>query len=86
MTTAALEREFYRSARGPTPSDCDTWRLILDRDAARLLVRHEWQTSRHAGIDEFEIADFLKQENAARDALLVILFDDFNRQPVGCAG
>jgi len=24
------EREFYRSARGPTPNDEDAWRLVFD--------------------------------------------------------
>jgi hypothetical protein len=24
-----LEREFYRSGRGPTPNDEDVWRLVL---------------------------------------------------------
>jgi hypothetical protein len=25
---ATIEREFYRSARGPAPTDEDTWRLV----------------------------------------------------------
>jgi hypothetical protein len=37
---ATIEREFYRSARGPAPTDDDTWRLVFDSRAGRLLVRH----------------------------------------------
>jgi hypothetical protein len=73
-----LEREFYRSARGPAPGDYDAWCLIFDNDTARIVVRHEWQNARHGGVDEFEIADFLKQQNAARDALLALLFDQIS--------
>ena len=71
---AILEREFYRSARGPAPGDVDIWRLVFDETAANLLVRHEWRTERHWGVDDFTIAEFLLSEGAARDALLVVLF------------
>ncbi len=71
---AILEREFFRSARGPAPSDVDVWRLILDERGANLIVRHEWRTERHSGIDDFGIAEFLLLEGAARDALLGLLF------------
>ena len=27
---ATIEREFYCSARGPAPTDEDTWRLVFD--------------------------------------------------------
>ena len=37
---ATIEREFYRSARGPAPTDEDTWRLVFDARAMRLLVQH----------------------------------------------
>jgi hypothetical protein len=56
---ATIEREFHRSARGPAPTDEDTWCLVFDPRAMRLLVRHEWQTAGHNGVDEFEIAEFL---------------------------
>jgi hypothetical protein len=69
-----LEREFFRSARGPAPADVDIWRLILDQTGANLLVRHEWRTERHSGIDDFPIAEFLLLEGAARDALVGLLF------------
>ena len=69
-----LEREFDRSARGPAPDDIDIWRLVLDETGANLLVRHEWQTARHGGVDDFTIAEFLLSEGAARDALLAMLF------------
>jgi hypothetical protein len=69
-----LEREFYRSARGPSPADIDIWSLVFEPNAARLLVRHEWRATRHTGVDEFEVAEFLAQEGAARDALLDLLF------------
>jgi hypothetical protein len=71
---AILEREFFRSARGPAPADVDIWRLILDQTGANLLVRHEWRTERHSGIDDFSIAEFLLLEGAARDVLLGVLF------------
>ena len=51
---ATIEREFYRSARGPAPTDEDAWRLVFDQRAMRLLVRHEWKAAGHNGVDEFE--------------------------------
>ena len=71
---AILEREFFRSVRGPAPADLDTWRLVLDETGANLLVRHTWQTERHSGVDDFTIAEFLLLAGAARDALLSVLF------------
>ena len=71
---ATIEREFYRSARGPTPTDEDIWCLVLDPKAMRLLVRHEWEAAGHNGVDEFEIAEFPAQHGAAPAALIVILF------------
>ena len=71
---AILEREFYRSARGPAADDIDIWRLIFDEAEANLLIRHEWRTERHSGIDDFTVAEFLLSEGAARDALLAVLF------------
>jgi hypothetical protein len=69
-----LEREFYRSARGPAPDDIDIWRLVFDETNAALAVRHEWLSERHSGVDDFTIAEFLLQPGAARDALLTVLF------------
>jgi hypothetical protein len=66
MTT--LEREFYRSKRGPAPSDEDIWRLAFDRGRRRLLVRHEWRPTRHSGIREFTVDEFLAQGGAALEA------------------
>jgi len=77
---ATIEREFYRSARGPAPTDEDTWRLVFDPRAMRLLVRHEWEAAGHNGVDEFEIAEFLVQDGAAPAELIKILF---GRVPVG---
>ena len=71
---ATIEREFYRSARGPAPTDEDTWRLVFDPRATRLLVRHEWEAAGHSRVDEFEIAECLAQDGAARAALIEILF------------
>jgi hypothetical protein len=71
---AILEREFYRSARGPAPDDVDIWRLVFDKTGAQLLVRHEWQSARHSGVDDFTVAEFLLQAGAAQDALLAALF------------
>jgi hypothetical protein len=73
---AIIEREFYRSARGPSPGDEDTWRLILDRVAGSLLVRHEWRSEWHYGVDDFEIAEFLASEGAPQTALISLLFGD----------
>jgi hypothetical protein len=72
---AILEREFYRSARGPTPADEDAWRLVFDQEAERLCVRHEWHAPGHVGVDEFTVEEFLTQGGAAPEALLALLFD-----------
>ena len=69
-----VQREFYRSARGPTPKDEDVWSLIFDSDTRRLVVRHEWETSSHSGVDEFDLDEFLVQEGAAQTALIDELF------------
>jgi hypothetical protein len=71
---AILEREFYRNARGPAPADIDSWRLVHDSASGVLLVRHEWRTERHAGVDDFGVEEFLLVEGAAREALLGVLF------------
>ena len=71
---ATIDREFYQSWRGPAPSDQDSWRLVFDPEARRFLVRHEWQTSRHDGFDELEVAEFLKQTGEAQTALIECLF------------
>ena len=71
---ATIEREFYRSVRGPAPTDEDTWRLVFDPIALRLLVQHEWEAAGHSGVDEFEIAEFLAQDGAAPSELSKILF------------
>jgi len=73
---AVLQRELYRSARGPSPTDEDVWRLVFDPAAGTLLVRHEWETERHSGLDEFEIAEFLAQQGGAQTALLSLLFGE----------
>ena len=74
---ATIEREFFRSARGPAPTDVDAWRLVFYRRAMRLLVRHQWETVGHNGVDEFEIAEFLAQDGAAPAELMI-----FGRVPV----
>ena len=71
---AVIEREFYRSARGPSPRDEDWWTLVFDRTNGGLFVRHEWQAAGHSGVDDFQIADFLAQEGAAQTALIDSLF------------
>ena len=60
-----VQREFYRSSRGPTPKDEDVWRLVFDSATKCLVVRHEWEASGHSGVDEFEIAEFLANERIA---------------------
>ena len=72
---ATLEREFYRGARGPTPADIDSWRIVLDDTGKHLLVRHEWRTARHSGTSDFTLADFLSEDGAAREALIRLLFE-----------
>ncbi len=71
---ATIQREFYRSTRGPSPGDEDWWCLVFAPETHRLFVRNGWQTTRHSGVDEFEIVEFLEQESAARDALIDSLF------------
>jgi hypothetical protein len=71
---ASINRKFYQSWRGPTPADQDSWSLVFDSEARRLLVRHEWQTSRHDGFEEFEVAEFLKQAGDPQTALVDSLF------------
>jgi hypothetical protein len=71
---AAINREFYQTWRGPGPADQDSWSLVFDMETRRLLVRHEWQTTRHDGVDEFEVAEFLKETGAAQTALIDSLF------------
>ncbi len=73
---AVLQRVFYRSARGPSLGDEDVWRLVFDRATGNLLVRHEWENTRHSGVDEFEIVEFLAQQGAAPTALLSLLFSE----------
>jgi hypothetical protein len=72
---AIVEREFYRSPRGPLPSDEDIWRLVFDESESRLVVRHEWRTSRHSGVNDFSVDEFVAQESAAREALIALLFE-----------
>jgi hypothetical protein len=69
-----INREFYRSWRGPASTDQDSWSLVFDAETRRLLVRHEWQTSRHNGFDDLEVAEFLKQAGGAQTALIDSLF------------
>ena len=70
----AIQREFYRSSRGPGPADEDSWYLVFDSEARRLLVRHEWQSSGHCGFDELPVAEFLEQSGGAQTALIDSLF------------
>ena len=73
---ATIEREFYRSWRGPSVSDIDTWRLVFNRFSRNLVVRHQWETGRHSGVEDFGIAEFLVDQGAAQSALLTLLFDE----------
>ena len=73
---ATIEREFYRSWRGPSVSDIDTWRLVFDQSSGNLVVRHQWETDRHSGADDFGIDEFLVEEGAAQSALLTLLLDE----------
>ncbi len=71
---AVINRKFYQSWRGPAPSDQDSWSLVFDTETRRLLVRHQWQTSRHDGCDDIAFAEFLLQTGNAQDALVDSLF------------
>jgi hypothetical protein len=73
---AVIQREFYRSVRGPSPSDEDVWRLAFDPATGSLSVRHEWDSQRHNGVDDFGIEEFLAQQGAAQTALLSLLFGE----------
>ena len=70
----AINRRFYQSPRGPAPSDQDSWSLVFDPETRRLVVRHEWQTSRHDGFDDVEVAEFLKATGSPQNALIDSLF------------
>jgi hypothetical protein len=72
---AILKREFYRNFRGPSPSDEEAWSLVLDQNAMRLTICHEWETARHSGVDEFPIDEFLAQNGPAQEALTALLFE-----------
>ena len=65
---------FTEAGAGLPPVDQDSWSLVFDEVTRRLLVRHQWQASRHSGCDEFEVAEFLKQSGAAQAALIDSLF------------
>ncbi|HUH84940.1 MAG TPA: hypothetical protein VLX85_10025 [Stellaceae bacterium] len=69
-----MVQRVYRSARGPTPADGDVWRLVFEPGTPRLLVRHEWTTTGHDGVDGFEVAEFLAGKGAAQGALIATLF------------
>jgi hypothetical protein len=71
----SLEREFYRSGRGPTPNDEDVWRLVFDASTMRLFVCHEWEATGHSGVDEFTVDEILAQRSAASEALIALLFN-----------
>ena len=72
----SLEREFYRSARGPLPADEDVWRLVFDRATGKLVVRHEWESQRYTGVDDYAIEEFLAHQGAAQSALLRLFFTE----------
>jgi hypothetical protein len=74
--TTILEREFYRSFRGPEIGAEDDWRLVFTPGAPGLRVRHCWRSARDSGVDEFSLEEFLTQQGAARDALVSLLFDE----------
>jgi hypothetical protein len=76
LAMGAIEREFYRSWRGPKADDMDRWRLVFDRKSGTLTVRHEWKAERHNGADELGIAEFLVQQGEPQTALLRLLFGD----------
>ena len=69
-----IQREFYRSARGPAPGDEDSWCLVFDDEDKRLFVRHEWESARHSGVEDVEIGEFLQQAGAPQAALMEMLF------------
>ena len=69
-----MQREFYRSARGPAPGDEDVWSLVFDPASRQLVVRHVWESARHSGVDEFDLDGFLAEPGAAQDALIATLF------------
>jgi hypothetical protein len=70
-----LVREFFRSPRGPSPTDEDSWRLAFDEETKRLFVRHHWSTKRDSGNRDFTVEELLAQGGAASEALIALLFD-----------
>lgn len=70
----AINRKFHQSWRGPGTIDLESWSLVFDAKTRQLRVRHDWQTSRHSGFDELEIAEFLQQAGEAQAALIDSLF------------
>jgi hypothetical protein len=52
----------------------DVWCLVFDSGTKHLAVRHEWETSGHNGVDEFDIGEFLAQEGPPQTALIDELF------------
>ena len=71
---AVINRKFYQSWRGPTPSDQESWSMVFDTETRHLVVRHEWQISRHDGCDDLELAEFLQESGSAQEALVDSLF------------
>ena len=48
--------------------------LVFDCGTKRLTVQHEWETSGHSGMVEFDLDEFLAQEGAPQTALIDELF------------
>ena len=70
---AVINRQFYHSWRAWADRS-GSWWLVFDAETRRLPVRHEWQTARHRGFDEFEVAEFLQQPGEPQTALIDSLF------------
>jgi hypothetical protein len=78
---ATIEREFYRSPRGPAPTDEDTWRWSSTHGRCVFWFGTNGRRPDITASDEFGIAEFLAQDGAAAAALIKILF---GRVPVEC--
>jgi len=71
---AFIEREFFRSASGPSAADEDVWFLVYDQETRGLFVRHDWQVMGRNGAEAFDVDEFLQEPGTPQEALIDALF------------
>jgi hypothetical protein len=57
------------------PSDENIWRLAFDDAESRLVVRDEWRSMRHCGVNDFTVDEFLVQRSAASESSVAFPFE-----------